>query len=136
MVDQVSPTGSLAPGLPQAAVANRPQPGPETNPSARPVVSPPPPPAQGRAPGVNNGTSPEEAVKQINNYLQSAPSDLKMEIDKASGRTVFQVISANTGEVLLQVPSVEVLAMARKLTELAKQKGAVGVPGVLVDKEG
>jgi uncharacterized FlaG/YvyC family protein len=74
----------------------------------------------------------DAAAKEVNSYLQNSKADLKMEVDPGTGRAIYQVVSS-TGEVLLQMPSKEVLAMARKLTDLAKQKDA---SGILLDKEG
>lgn len=132
MVGQASPLGTLAPSLPQVvAVGVKAQ---QTSENARPVKNADLQPSA--APGrsvVDAGAGPEEAVKQVNSHLEHAGSEVRMQVDKGSGRPLFQVISAGTGEVLLQVPSVEVLAMARKLKEITKQKGA---SGVLLDKEG
>ena len=132
MVDQVSPTGSLAPGIPQPQVALA-KSQVEASSSRTAKSAAPAAPSLQAAPGLDSGQSPEEAARQVDAYLKHSESDLKMDTDKATGRTVFRVVSSSTGEVLLQVPSVEVLAMARKLKDLAKQQGA---SGVLLDKEG
>jgi flagellar protein FlaG len=132
MVDQVSPLGSLALGLPQVQLAAaKSQPTPEPTRPAKPAPSAPADPETKLT--TDSAKTPEEAMKQVNAYLQQSESDLKMHVDKATGRTIFQVVSNSTGEVLLQMPSEEVLSMARKLTALSKEKGA---SGVLVDKEG
>jgi uncharacterized FlaG/YvyC family protein len=46
---------------------------------------------------------------------------------------VFKVVIPTTGEVLFQVPSEEVLALARNLRA---QESVQGASGVLVDTEG
>jgi len=54
-------------------------------------------------------------------------------VDKATGRTIFKVVDQNTGKVVIQVPSEEVLALARNLRSLDPKLGA---SGVLMDKQG
>jgi len=71
------------------------------------------------------------AVAQVNQHLQQSQTDLKLEVDSASGHTVFQVIQQGTGQVVLQVPSAEVLGMSRRIRDMAGQDGS----GALVDKE-
>jgi len=73
------------------------------------------------------------AVEQVNQQLQQSGSNLQFHVDKDTGRTVYKVVDQHTGKVVLQVPSEEVLAVARNLQAIAKQHGA---SGVLVDKEG
>jgi len=46
---------------------------------------------------------------------------------------VYQVVQQGTGEVVLQIPSEEVLGMSRRLRELEGQGQS---SGALVDKEG
>lgn len=72
-------------------------------------------------------------MDKVNSHLQEAGSELKFQVDKETGRTVFKVINPKNGEVILQVPSEEMLALARNLRALDKQEGA---SGVLMDKEG
>jgi FlaG protein len=77
--------------------------------------------------------SPEVAMAQVNQHLQQAEPQLKLQVDAGSGRTVYQVVQQGTGEVVLQVPSAEVLGMSRRVRELEAQGGA---SGALVDQEG
>jgi flagellar protein FlaG len=74
--------------------------------------------------------SAKAAMGQLNSHLQQANSSLEYQVDQSTGRTFFQIVDTNTGEVVLQVPSVEMLALARNLRALDKKMG------VLVDKEG
>jgi hypothetical protein len=89
------------------------------------------PAAQAPAPAAAGPASQDAAVAQVNQHLQQ--SDLKLEVDPGSNRTVFQIIQKGTGQVLLQFPSEEVLGMSRRIRALAAKEGA---PGALVDKEG
>ncbi|WLT33550.1 flagellar protein FlaG [Geothrix sp. PMB-07] len=79
---------------------------------------------------VSGPTETASAVAHINQHLGQAQSDLKMHMDPASGRPVYQVIQQGTGQVLLQVPSAEVLGMSRRMRDLEGQAGG------LVDKQG
>lgn len=72
-------------------------------------------------------------MEQLNGHLQQAGSELKFQVDKATGRTVYKVVNPDNGQVLLQVPSEEILALARNVRAMERQMGAAGV---LVDKEG
>ncbi len=143
MADQVNPLGSLAPGLPPTlpvptvpATAIRLPSVPET--TLRPPLTQAPVPQgpDGKGPSAP-GVSPEQtlgaAVQDVKTYLQQLPSELRFGVDKGSGSFYFKVVDPATREVIRQVPSEEVLAMARKLREFANPKTA---SGVLMDKEG
>lgn len=132
MADQVNPTGGLAP-VPSLApqTAARPQPV-QDPPRATKLVDPQPKPlADGRT--SVSGPALESAVKQVQGYLKQSQSDLRFQVDERSGQTYFKIVDSQTREVIRQVPSEDVLVMARKLRELTNPKGA---SGVLVDKEG
>jgi len=77
--------------------------------------------------------SPEVAMAQVNQHLQQAEPSLKLQVDAGSGRTVYQVVQQGTGQVVLQVPSAEVLGMSRRVREL---EGQARASGALVDQEG
>lgn len=132
MADQVNPTGSLASGIPApVVVASAPRTASENSRPAKPAENK----AQGPSEQPVSGTAkaPEAAVEQLNQHLQQSGSELKYQVDKATGRTIYKVVNLDNGQVLLQVPSEEVLAMARNVRAMGKQAGA---SGVLVDKEG
>lgn len=100
--------------------------------SPAPVAARPTPVRTSGAPAPKAG-SPEVAMAQVNQHLQQAEPSLKLQVDAASGRTVYQVVQQGTGEVVLQVPSAEVLGMSRRVREL---EGQVGSSGALLDQEG
>jgi flagellar protein FlaG len=100
----------------------------------------PPTPAPARPAPVHSETAPasrpgdsELAVAQVNQHLQQAQTELKVQMDAGSGRTVIQVVQQGTGQVVLQMPSDEVLGMSRRIRDM---EGQTGSSGVLVDKEG
>ena len=132
MADQVNPMGSLATGLPSAfLVAPTPRSAPEKTRPAKIPESQPKNEAGPAAPTALEST--DQAMETINVHLLQSGTELKFKTDQVSGRTIFQIVKEGSGEVLLQVPSEEMLAMARKLREFTEQMGA---SGVLLDKEG
>lgn len=144
MVDQVNPLGSLAPGLQPTlqvptvpASANRPSSVPEPAHSLPPVQAPDPRGAGGKSASKRLAKSAEQslgtATQDVKDYLKQLPSVLQFRVDQGSGQYYFKVVDPATQKVIRQVPSEEVLAMARKLRELADPKS---VSGVLMDKEG
>ena len=74
-----------------------------------PVSSPPPPP-----PAVEV----EKAVERLNQLMTSHQCSLRFEIDASSGRTVITVVNDATKEVVRQIPSPELLRIARNLDDL------------------
>ena len=90
-------------------------------------------PNRGSGGQVVRAVAQEETVAQVNQHLQLAQTDLKLQVDGASGRTVFQVVQQGTGEVVLQIPSEEILAMSRRMRELGDQAGS---SGALLDRKG
>ena len=89
-----------------------------------------PAPAKGASVPVSGSGSTQEAAAQVGQHLEQARPELKLQVDSGSGRTVFQVVQQGTGQVIMQVPSEEILGMSRRLRE------ADGQHGTLVDKEG
>jgi uncharacterized FlaG/YvyC family protein len=68
----------------------------------------------------------------VNQHLQQAQAQVRLQVDPGSGRTVYQVVQEGSGRVLLQMPSAEVLNMSRRLRQQGVQTGS----GALVDKQG
>lgn len=68
----------------------------------------------------------ETAVQEVQKFTQNLAKELQFNIDKDSGRTVVKVVDTSTKEVIRQIPSEEVLAMAKALGQiqglLIKQK--------------
>jgi len=72
-----------------------------------------------------NGEKLDSSVRDLNNYVQSVRRNLQFSIDSGSGRTVVKVVDADTDKVIRQIPSDEVLVMAKRLEEQA------GGPGLM-----
>jgi flagellar protein FlaG len=70
-----------------------------------------------------NGEKLDSSVRNLNDFVQSVRRNLHFSIDSDSGRTVVKVIDADTDKVIRQIPSDEVLVMARRLEEQAGEPG-------------
>ncbi|TBU77091.1 hypothetical protein DNK06_02800 [Pseudomonas daroniae] len=69
------------------------------------------------AQAVDHSTELGEAVARIQDYAQSARRNLDFKVDDSSGRVVVQVINSDSGEVIRQIPSEEVLELASRLED-------------------
>ena len=58
----------------------------------------------------------DEAVQQLNNYVQSVNRNLEFNIDIESGKTVVKVIDATTEELIRQIPNEEALVIAKQIS--------------------
>jgi flagellar protein FlaG len=62
-------------------------------------------------------SSVEEAVANLNEYVQSVQRDLQFRLDDQSGKTVITVLDRSTEEVVRQIPDDVVLRLARNLQQ-------------------
>jgi flagellar protein FlaG len=72
----------------------------------------------GRTPAVNEELPVEQvesAVSQISDFVQNFQRDLVFTIDKDSERLVVKVVDSETQEVIRQIPSEEMLRIAKNL---------------------
>lgn len=60
----------------------------------------------------------EKAVEDVQRFVETMNNSLQFSIDDESGRTVVKVIDRQTEEVLRQIPSEEMLDIARALGKL------------------
>lgn len=77
-------------------------------------------------------TSFSEAVAQLQDYFQPQQT-VSLNMDKSSGENIVKIVDAKTKQLILQIPSREVLAMAQKLREQGSPQDS---PGILVDQQG
>jgi flagellar protein FlaG len=56
-----------------------------------------------------------QAVSRLNGYVQSVRRDLQFRVDKSSDRVIVSVVDSESGEIIRQIPSEEVLAVASGL---------------------
>ncbi len=59
----------------------------------------------------------QSAVSHLNDYVQSLRRELQFSVDDASGQTVVKVVDPNSGELIRQIPSEEVLEISHRLQE-------------------
>lgn len=59
-----------------------------------------------------------QAVEDVRKALAPVAQDLQFSIDDDTGRTVVKVVDSSTDEVIRQIPSKEVLAIAKALDKL------------------
>lgn len=68
----------------------------------------------------------EAAVKQVQNVTQTLANELRFNIDKDTDKTVVKIVDSTTGDLIRQIPSEEMLAIAKALDHiqglLIKQK--------------
>lgn len=60
----------------------------------------------------------DETIVQLNNSLQNIQRNLKFSVDNDAGRIVISVTDKETDELVRQIPSEEVLELARNLQEM------------------
>ena len=59
-----------------------------------------------------------EAVKEIQKIVGNNTTNLQFSVDEKTGRTIVSVIDAETRQVVRQIPSEEVMRMARSLDRM------------------
>jgi flagellar protein FlaG len=60
----------------------------------------------------------ERVVEEIGKAVAPVAQDLRFSIDQQTGKTVIRVVDSATNQVIRQIPSEEVLAIARTLDRL------------------
>ncbi len=60
-----------------------------------------------------------KVADRLNDFMQNSQRSLRFRVDDPSGRTVITVVNATTDEVIRQIPSEEVLAIADRLDNFA-----------------
>ena len=113
IITQVPTTNLSAPPLPDVArsIPNQPVVPPQNKPVTKQDVEP-------------NQPEVDYAVNKLNEYIQHSRRDLHFSVDNDSGRVVVKVIDSETREVIRQIPSEEVVALARG-ADLQESVGAL-----------
>ena len=94
--------------------------GPVAAAQRRPAASVPTAPQQGQE-QVSKEPEPamlRDAVRAANEAIQQVANGIEFSVDDDTGKMVVRVIDANTKEVLRQIPSEEMLAIARAINSL------------------
>jgi len=79
----------------------------------------------------------EQAVSDINDYVQSVNRELQFRVDEALplGRSIVTVIDADTEETIREFPSEEALALAHQLRDQAEESGEAKVEGLIISAQ-
>lgn len=73
-----------------------------------------------------------DAVKSLQDYVKPLQT-VTIQVDHDTGQSYVKIVNAQTKQMVLQIPSAQVLAMAHKLQQMDSTQGA---SGVLVDQQG
>lgn len=65
-----------------------------------------------------NSKQVESAVEKLNKFIKTSSSDVQFSVDEESGIRVISVVDKETKEVIRQMPSKEVVEMAKALDKL------------------
>ena len=98
-----------------------PSPAPATRESAAPVAdavvkAPAPPVQQKQAPPSQQQV--EQALDKVKQVMTAKASALTFTVDDKSGDTIVRVVDSDTGEVIRQIPSKELVEIARALDKM------------------
>jgi flagellar protein FlaG len=61
------------------------------------------------------------AVRNVSGYVQNITRELNFSVDEELGRTVVTVVDENTGDVIRQIPSEDMLELAKNLAEIKER---------------
>jgi len=59
----------------------------------------------------------DQAVSQLNDFVQNVQRDLQFEVDNDMGQTIVKVVDQQTQEVIRQIPDEVALRLAEKLQQ-------------------
>ncbi len=72
------------------------------------------------------GSNIDQAVGQLNDYVQILSRDIEFSFDEQSGDTIVKVIDSESGEVIRQIPPEEILAISQALNDaIADTSGVI-----------
>lgn len=75
----------------------------------------------------------ESAVSQLSEFVQTNNRQLNFSVDEGSNKQVVKVTDAQTGDVIRQIPTEEVLKLSERLQDLQTEVGTA--VGLLFNKE-
>lgn len=110
-------TSSSAGGYQPTAKADNAQANSVANASVN-AVAPAPVQAVQQAAAVPKPQEVKEAVEKINKTVQAMARNLQFTVDEATQMNVVKVVDVETKDVIRQIPSEEVLAIAKALDKL------------------
>lgn len=70
----------------------------------------------------------DEALLEVNEFVQTRNKQLNFSVDEDSGKQVVKVTDSESGDVIRQIPTEEVLSLSRRIQDLQMDVGsAVGM---------
>lgn len=108
-----TPSGVALPAVPQSTAAALPPVAGAAEPAIAPAISPA---VEGQA--VEAASDIRRAIGELTEVLRTTSIGLRFEIDEVTNRVVTKVIDKETGELIRQMPTEEVLRFARALDRL------------------
>ncbi len=66
------------------------------------------------------------AIMHVSGYVQNITRQLNFSIDEELGKTIVRVIDENTGDVIRQIPSEDMLKLSKNLAEI-KERSTKGL---------
>lgn len=67
----------------------------------------------------------QAATRQVQDMVQSKASNLVFSLDKDSGKTIVKIVDSQTEEVIRQIPSEEMVALAHALDQMQELQGVL-----------
>lgn len=71
------------------------------------------------------------ALEDINKKMKDSDASVEFTLDKSTGLSCIKLVNTQTGEVIRQIPSEEVLAMSRRLRQLSNRD----ISGIMIDRD-
>jgi flagellar protein FlaG len=103
-------TGAQLPVAPQGSTPSQPVARPEVQIQALPQQSAPPAPERAKV---------EQVVKELKQLVEPMVANgLNFSIDDSTGKTIVRITDGETGEMIRQIPSEEMLEIARSLDKM------------------
>ena len=69
----------------------------------------------------------DAAVKDVSGYVQNISRELNFSVDAELEKTVITVIDEETGDVVRQIPTEDILEMAKNIAQLQDGNGSKGI---------
>jgi len=116
MLIQNTSSTTSAPGLTSDSA-----PAPVAAPQAKAAPVNPPQAAAAQQPAPTQAQV-QSAVDNINRAMRQSNANVEFSIDQDSKRTIIKVVESNTGDVIRQFPSEEILSIAHAIDQM-QQRG-------------
>lgn len=82
------------------------------------VAAPKPPVQAPQAAPPPTAQQVQEAVKEVARAVQAKANNLQFSIDEGTGKTIVKVVDSSTGDLIRQIPSVELLEIAKNIDRM------------------